>query len=61
MNDFLSVVSQKFEKDLTRIYPKIHRISSYSIRNRGGTSIVKSLVRVHPRKIHTKFEVLVAV
>ena len=43
-------------EDFLRIGQKLHKITHYSINNRGSTPILTNLVGVHPRNIHTKFD-----
>ena len=54
MNDFWSVLLWK--KIFLRIGQKLHKITHNSIKKMGSTPILRNLVGVHQRNIHTKFE-----
>ena len=49
------MVSGFIEEDFLRIGQKLHKITHNSMKNRGSTLILKILVGVNPRNIHTKF------
>ena len=53
MNDFWSVHLWKIS---LRIGQKMHKITHNSMKNTGSTAILRNLVGVHQRNIHTKFE-----
>ena len=53
MINFWCVVSEKMTFDN---WPKIHKITNYSTKNRNAIPDLTNVVAVHLRNYHTKFE-----